>query len=67
MSLDGEEIASSARNLPLFSRNRFNAVSFHDKDYGRGDGSPSAGHACAILAEAGLEVKSFARFKVGQA
>jgi uncharacterized protein len=38
--LDLDEIESLPRHLRLFSHNRFNAVSFFDKDHGDGSGRP---------------------------
>jgi uncharacterized protein len=40
MLLDLDEIDSLPQNLRLFSHNRFNAVSFYDKDHGDGSGRP---------------------------
>lgn len=40
--------------LKLFSVNRFNVYSFHDKDHGEGSGRPAADWARERLAEAGL-------------
>jgi hypothetical protein len=40
MLLDLDEIESLPRRLRLFSHNRFNAVSFFDKDHGDGSGRP---------------------------
>lgn len=54
MCLDVDEIDQLARELPIFSRNRFNWASFHDRDHGAGDGTPVARHARELLAEAGL-------------
>lgn len=36
--LDLSEIDAAAGRLRLFSRNRFNLLSFHDRDYGDGSG-----------------------------
>ena len=54
LSLDLDEIDELARELPLFSRNRFNLLGFHDRDHGAGDGRPIAEHMRGVLTEAGL-------------
>lgn len=38
--LDLDEIDGLARNLRLFSRNRFNLIAFHDRDHGDGSRTP---------------------------
>jgi len=53
--LDVDEIDRLATDLKLFSRNRFNLVSFHDRDHGRGDGTPVDVHARGLLAAGGLD------------
>ena len=54
--LDLDEIDTLARRLRLFSRNRFNALSFHDRDHGE----PGAGALRAQierhLADAGIDI-----------
>jgi uncharacterized protein len=55
LSLDVDEIDRLARSLRLFSRNRWNVLSFHDRDHGNRDGTPVASLVRAILREAGLE------------
>ena len=52
--LDVDGIDELARRLRLFSRNRWNALSFHDRDHGAGTGESVAAHARATLAAAGL-------------
>ena len=42
--------------LRLFSHNRFNLLSFHDRDHGAGDGRPLRAHVEARLAEAGIDL-----------
>jgi DUF1365 family protein len=54
LALDVDEIDALSGRLRLFSRNRRNAVSFHDCDHGRGDGTPVGEHARRTLASAGL-------------
>lgn len=54
LALDVDAIDDLAARLRLFSRNRFNATSFHDRDHGRGDGTPIAVQIRAALAAAGL-------------
>jgi DUF1365 family protein len=51
---DVDEIDALARKLALFSRNRFNLFSFHDRDYGDRSGSPPRGHVERQLASAGM-------------
>jgi len=53
--LDVDRIDEAARNLWLFSRNRSNLVSFHDKDYGRGEGTPVGDHARRTFAASGFD------------
>lgn len=55
LSLDVDEIDHLARSLRLFSRNRWNLLSFHDCDHGNRDGTPVASQIRTILREAGLE------------
>lgn len=43
-----------SRRLRLFSHNRFNVFSFHDKDHGPRDGRPLRSYVDATLAEAGI-------------
>lgn len=58
LSLDVDEIDHLARSLRLFSRNRWNLLSFHDRDHGNRDGTPVASHVRAVLRAAGLEYAS---------
>jgi len=55
LSLDVDEIDHLARSLRLFSRNRWNLLSFHDRDHGNRDGTPVASHVRALLRATGLE------------
>ena len=52
--LDLDDIDGLDARLRLFSRNRFNLLSFHDRDHGDGAVSPSA-RARTLLAEAGID------------
>lgn len=53
--LDLSEIDATAGRLRLFSRNRFNLLSFHDRDYG--DGSGDLGPQIQTwLARAGIDI-----------
>jgi uncharacterized protein len=52
--LDVDAIDGLAERLRLFSRNRWNVMSFHDRDHGAGGGIPVGEHARATLAVAGL-------------
>jgi DUF1365 family protein len=54
LSLDVDEVDRLSRSLRLFSRNRWNLLSFHDRDHGNRDGTPVATQIRAILREAGL-------------
>lgn len=54
MLLDVDEIETLSGRTWLFSRNRWNAVSFHDADHGDGSPTPVAVKARATLAAAGL-------------
>lgn len=58
LCLDVDEIDGLDRSLRLFSRNRWNLLSFHDRDHGAGDGLPVAGQVRAVLDAAGLAVAS---------
>lgn len=58
LNLDVDEIDLHAANLRLFSRNKFNVVSFHDADHGRGDGRPVGAYIRATLAAAGMTAAS---------
>lgn len=53
--LDLSEIEDAARRLRLFSRNRFNLLSFHDRDYGDGSGDLRP-QVQAWLARAGIDI-----------
>jgi hypothetical protein len=54
--LDLDEIDSLAGTLRLFSRNRFNALSFYDRDHGDGSGEPLRDQIEQHLAAAGLDL-----------
>lgn len=54
--LDLEEIDDLARRLRLFSRNRFNLLSFHDRDHGDGSGAALRPAQEAWLARIGVEL-----------
>jgi hypothetical protein len=56
MLLDLDEIESLPRRLRLFSHNRFNAVSFFDKDHGDGSGRPLRLQVEAHLKDAGIDI-----------
>lgn len=51
--LDVDRVGELDRSLRWFSHNRFNLVSFHDRDHGRGDGSLRA-WAEGLLAAGGV-------------
>lgn len=52
--LDLDEVDQLTR-IPFFSRNRFNLVSFHDRDFGPRDGSDLRGWLATEMAGAGVE------------
>jgi DUF1365 family protein len=51
---DLEELPSLGRRLRLFSHNRANLFSFHDRDHGAGDGGALRGHVERQLEAAGI-------------
>lgn len=54
--LDLEEIEGLDRRLRLFSRNRFNLLSFHDRDHGDGSGAALRPQIEALLARAEIDI-----------
>jgi len=52
---DLDEIDAMAHGLRLFSRNRFNLFSFHDKDFGDRSGKDLRGQIEALMRRAGQE------------
>lgn len=57
MLLDLDEIPALARRLRLFSHNRFNLFSFHDRDHGTRRAEPPRPHVEAQLARAGIALE----------
>ncbi len=53
--LDLDELPMLDRRLRWFAHNRFNLLSFHDRDHGRCDGTPPRAWVDAALAAHGLE------------
>ncbi len=53
--LDLDRIDEAAGRLSLFSRNRFNVLSFHDRDHGNGTQEPLGRQVRSLLQDAGLE------------
>jgi uncharacterized protein len=53
MLIDLDELPALARSLRLFSRNRFNMFSFHDRDYGIGEAVPLRAQIEHCMREAG--------------
>ena len=53
--IDLDEIDELVDTIPIMSRNRFNLVSFHDRDFGPRDGSDLRAWFVARVAEAGLD------------
>lgn len=56
MLLDLDELPLLNRRLRLFSLNRFNLFSFHERDHGTADGTPLRRHVEKHLAAAGLDL-----------
>lgn len=56
MLLDMAEIDELDRRLRLFSRNRFNLLSFHDRDYGDGSDVALRAQIVAFLKRAGVDI-----------
>jgi len=52
--VDIDELADLSGGLKLFSYNRFNLFSLHDRDHGPGDGTPIADHVRRTIANAGM-------------
>lgn len=52
--LDLDEIDALAGRLRFFSRNRFNLLGFHDRDYGAGESAPIAARVRDLLARGDL-------------
>ena len=52
--IDLDCIDAVAARSRIFSRNRFNLLSFHDSDHGPGDGTPVQKHARELFAAAGV-------------
>ena len=55
--VDLDEVDGLDRRLRLFSRNRFNLLSFHDRDHGDGSGAGLRRHIEALLRRAGLDLE----------
>lgn len=54
--LDLAELDAIDRRLRLFSRNRFNLLSFHDRDHGDGSGRPLREQIVDLLAREGVDI-----------
>lgn len=54
--LDLNELDAIDRRLRFFSRNRFNLLSFHDRDHGAGDGLPLRARIDSLLAGVGIHL-----------
>jgi DUF1365 family protein len=54
--LDIDRIDALSSRLRLFSRNRFNLLSFHDRDHGDCSGAPLRPWAERLLSESGIEL-----------
>src|ERR1700744_5541605 len=57
MLLDLDEVDNLSPRLRLFSHNRFNAISFFDRDHGDGSGRPLRPQVEAHLKEAGIDTE----------
>lgn len=55
--LDLDRIDEAAAASRVFSRNRFNLLSFHDKDHGSGSGTDLKGEVMAHLDRAGIDLE----------
>ncbi len=55
LMVDLDHVAELGQRLRLFSHNRFNLFSFHDRDHGPGDGQDLAAHLRTLLSSAGLD------------
>ena len=55
MLLDLSELDELDRSLRFFSVNRFNVLSFHERDHGTGDGLSLLAHVDRRLSESGLD------------
>lgn len=53
--IDIDEVDALAARMRLFSRNRFNLIAFHDRDYGDRSGSDLRGQIEALLCTAGID------------
>lgn len=60
--LDLDEIPTLAQRFKLFSHNRWNLFSYHDKDHGGRDGQPVRPWIDSHLARAGFEPEGFKIF-----
>jgi DUF1365 family protein len=54
--LDIDRIDELDRSLRWFSRNRFNLLSFRDRDYGRGENDGLRAWATGVLSDGGIEL-----------
>lgn len=54
MLVDLDRLGDLDRKLKLFSWNRWNLYSFHDRDHGPGDGTPAAHHYRSALERCGI-------------
>jgi len=54
--LDLDELPALSQQLRWFSHNRFNLISFHDRDHGRRDGGPLKPWVEGLLAERGMTI-----------
>lgn len=64
MLFDLGDIDSLSQRLSFFSRNRFNLISFFDRDFGEGDAIPLRTQAETMLRKAGCRVDEGATIKL---
>jgi uncharacterized protein len=55
--IDLDRIETAGRMSPLFSVNRFNLASFHERDHGPGDGSSLRAYVDELLRPCGIDLK----------
>lgn len=54
--IDLDDVDDVARRIPVFSRNRWNLVSFHDEDHGPRDGSDLEAWFLDVVGDAGVDL-----------
>lgn len=54
---DLDELGKLDKEVKFFSHNKFNLLSFHDKDYGSGAPEPLRNHVEKLLEDAGIDIE----------